>query len=83
MLTQGQGHKVKGQGQICNFAKKKFLLYFMNKWFDTDDTYTNDWYVWDVEVGPRSRSQGKMSRSNMQVRKELVSTICHEPMIEY
>ena len=22
MLTQGQGHKVKGQGQICDFAKK-------------------------------------------------------------
>ena len=22
MLTQGQGHKVKGQGQICNFEKK-------------------------------------------------------------
>ena len=21
MLTQGQGHKVKGQGQICNFVK--------------------------------------------------------------
>ena len=22
MLTEGQGHKVKGQGQICDFAKK-------------------------------------------------------------
>ena len=22
MLTQGQGHKVKGQGQICHFVKK-------------------------------------------------------------
>ena len=22
-LTQGQGHKVKGQGQICNFVKKR------------------------------------------------------------
>ena len=21
-LTQGQGHEVKGQGQICNFTKK-------------------------------------------------------------
>ena len=21
MLTQGQGHKVKGQGQICSFVK--------------------------------------------------------------
>ena len=25
MLTQGQGHKVKGQGQICNFVKKRVL----------------------------------------------------------
>ena len=25
-LTEGQGHKVKGQGQICNFTKKLFLL---------------------------------------------------------
>ena len=23
MLTQGQGHKVKGQGQICNFVKRR------------------------------------------------------------
>ena len=23
-LTQGQGHKVKGQGQICNYTKKIF-----------------------------------------------------------
>ena len=22
MLTKGQGHKVKGQGQICDFVKK-------------------------------------------------------------
>ena len=24
-LTEGQGHKVKGQGQICNFTKKIVL----------------------------------------------------------
>ena len=24
-LTYGQGHKVKGQGQICNFTKKNVL----------------------------------------------------------
>ena len=24
-LTQGQGHKVKGQGQICMFEDKKLL----------------------------------------------------------
>ena len=23
MLFKGQGHKVKGQGQLCNFVKKK------------------------------------------------------------
>ena len=26
-LTQGQGHKVKGQGQICNYVKLLFLNY--------------------------------------------------------
>ena len=32
MMTQGQGHKVKGQGQICNFVKKNvFWLYIMNQ----------------------------------------------------
>ena len=25
-LTQGQGHKVKGQGQICNYTKILFCL---------------------------------------------------------
>ena len=25
-VTQGQGHKVKGQGQICYYAKTLFLL---------------------------------------------------------
>ena len=25
-LTKGQGHKVKGQGQICNYVKKLFML---------------------------------------------------------
>ena len=24
-LTKGQGHKVKGQGQICNYRKKMVL----------------------------------------------------------
>ena len=43
MLTQGQGHKVKGQGQICNFVKKQtnlVQLYTINQGFDIDDTYT-------------------------------------------
>ena len=26
MLTQGQGHKAKGQGQICNFVNEKRVL---------------------------------------------------------
>ena len=55
----------------------------MNKRLNTDDTYTNDWYYQDVEVDPRSRSKGQNSKSNMQVCKKLVSTIYHEPMIEY
>ena len=28
MLTQGQGHKVKVQGQICNFIKKRVLAIY-------------------------------------------------------
>ena len=31
----------------------------MNQWLDYDDTYTYDWYQWDVEAGLRSRSQGQ------------------------
>ena len=30
-LTQGQGHKVKGQGQICDVVKHLFRLYIKNK----------------------------------------------------
>ena len=26
-LTKGQGHKVKGQGQICNFVRKTYFDY--------------------------------------------------------
>ena len=48
-LTQGQGHKVKGQGQICNFVKKNvFGLYIMNQWLHIDDAHTHDKYYWDV-----------------------------------
>ena len=42
-LTQGQGHMVKGQGQIHKFVKHLLLLYIMNQWLDTDDTYTQGW----------------------------------------
>jgi len=41
-LTLGQGHKVKVQGQICDFLKTCFCLYIMNKLLDIDDTYTHD-----------------------------------------
>ena len=33
-LTQGQGHKVKGQGQICSYTKKLFGLWIINGWLD-------------------------------------------------
>ena len=55
-LTLGQGHKVKGQGQICSFVKTLFWLYIMNQLLDIDHTYTYGKYKWDVEVDPRSRS---------------------------
>ena len=40
-LTQAQGRKVKGQGQICNFVDKN-RLYTMSQLFDIDDTYAHD-----------------------------------------
>ena len=43
-LTYGQGHKVKGQGQICGFVKNLFRLYILNKWIDINDAYTHDNY---------------------------------------
>ena len=41
-LTEGQGHKVGGQGKICNLSKILFRLKIMNEWLDLDDSYTND-----------------------------------------
>ena len=42
-LYQGQGHKVKGEGQICSFLKKNlFRLYLMSQSLDIDDEYTHD-----------------------------------------
>ena len=43
-LTQGQGYKNKGQGQICSFVKNLFWLYIMNQWVDIDDIHTYDWF---------------------------------------
>ena len=41
-LTKGQGHKVKGQGQIFKFVKKGIWQYTMNQWLDMDDTCKYD-----------------------------------------
>ena len=41
-FTLVQGHRVKGQGQICEYAKKLYLLYTMNQWFDIDDAHMID-----------------------------------------
>ena len=43
-LTLGQGHKVKGQGHICDFVKNLFWLYIMNQWLDINDAHTYDKY---------------------------------------
>jgi len=43
-LTQNQGHKVKGQGQIRKFVKKLFRLYITNERLDIDDTHTHNCY---------------------------------------
>ena len=39
----------------------------MNHKLDINDAYTDDTYLLDVNVDPRSRSQGKRSRSDMQL----------------
>ena len=64
-MAKGQGHKVKGQSQICNFVKNLFWLYIMNQWLDINDAYTYDKYWLNVDVDLRSRSQGQRSRSNL------------------
>ena len=73
-LTQGQGHKVKGQGQIYNFVNK--LVSTFNQWLKINDTYTHDCYRWDIKVELWPKSQGQRSRSNIQFcKKNLVLTI--------
>ena len=37
-LTQGQGHKVKGQGHIGVYVKTKFWLLLMKVSMDLDET---------------------------------------------
>ena len=34
------GQKVKGQGQICNYAKEIVSINVMNQWIDLDSTYS-------------------------------------------
>ena len=41
-VTQGQGHKDKGQGQTYKFVKTLIWLYAMNQLLDMDDTCTYD-----------------------------------------
>ena len=84
MLTQVQGHKVKGQGQICNFVKKDIFTVFHEQMIG------HWWYshTWLISIRCRSwlkvRVTGQRSRSNMQVvKKNLVLIVIHEPMIGY
>ena len=71
-LTKGQGHKVKGQGQIYIDVKDWFAYKtrIMNGWFDIDGIYTYDWCWRDFQVDTRSRSRGQGSRSNWVVWKK-------------
>ena len=71
-LTQGQGHKVKGQGQICNNVKITCKIdKKINGQIDVDDTYTYCLYWLNVKVDLRLRSQGQRSRSNLRLRKKI------------
>ena len=38
-FTKGQGHKVKGQDQMCKFVKNVFRPYSINQLFDIDHMY--------------------------------------------
>ena len=39
-LTQGQGHMVKGQGQICAYVKNGKISFKINRLIDVDVTCT-------------------------------------------
>ena len=47
---------------------------------DLNDTYIYYWYLWNVEVDPRSRSQGQRSRSYRHLCEKIVWAITHERM---
>ena len=55
-LIEGQGQKIKGKDKIGSFVKI-IWLYIMNKWLNSDDTYTNDWYQKGIKVDLRSRTR--------------------------
>ena len=64
-VTQGQGHKVKGQGHICHYVKNNDLGY---------KSRTNDWIVVklmhrvDIDATLKvAQDQGQRSRSNSQL----------------
>ena len=52
-LTQYWGHKVKGQGQICNYENNVFRVLIMHEWMNLDDVYTYDWFEYEDEVYQR------------------------------
>jgi len=39
-LTEDQGHKIKGQGQVCKYD----YYYIMYQWLNINDIDTNDYY---------------------------------------
>ena len=49
----------------------------MNQLLNIIETYTHDYYLQDVKVDLRSRSQGQICN----LLKKNVLTLCHEPMI--
>ena len=77
-LTQGQGHKVNGQGQICNFVKPLFWRYIMNQWLDLDVAYTPDEYWWNAEVDCLSPSHWYISHSKRQVVQHRQTARAHD-----
>ena len=80
-FTQGQGHKVKAQGQICTFVEKNILTVYhepmIGYWW-----YSHTWLItikfWSLR---KFEVTSQSSRSNMQFCKIRVSTMDHEPMI--
>ena len=63
-LTQGQGHKVKGQGQICNFTKN--IVSAINhervigfRWY---------LYIWLILLRRKSWLKVKVTRSKVKVK---------------